>query len=190
MCSVIDKLPLCFFFPPEQDPDLTLMIRVWTSPQCELAIINAEVGEILMYFPVRITVVIIGGFCLKLLVHSLHVNDRNMTYIHIEEHQTTKVYGYYSESPFSFRVEEAEVVNPDGQICKYPVLYSLNSANTTLILLICSEILFLFRYSPALYFLVCTLGAGLPEGEVVQRVHQQENWHQVSTHKDESKVKN
>lgn len=30
------------------------------------------------------------------------------------------------------------------------------------------------------YHLVCALGAGLQEGEVVERVHQPKSWHQVS----------
>lgn len=32
----------------------------------------------------------------------------------------------------SFRVEEAEVVCPDGQICKYPVLYLLQTLSFSL----------------------------------------------------------
>lgn len=37
-----------------------------------------------------------------------------------------------------------------------------------------------FPNSLLLFFLVCTLGAGLQEGEVVQWVHQPTSWHQVS----------
>lgn len=114
-----------------------------------------------------------------------HVSDTDaFSFAHIEWWKCTTLHLkwkgitvrlIFSSASHSFRVEEAEVVCPDGKTCKYPVLYSLQSSYTvSLKKKICYKPL--LSPNPA----VCTSGAGLQEREVVQRVHQQKSWHKVS----------
>lgn len=56
-----------------------------------------------------------------------------------EECKNTTVRLIFSSVSCSFRVEEAEVVYPDGKTCKYPVLYSAQSIT----ILICNKLLVL-----------------------------------------------
>ena len=72
-----------------------------------------------------------------------------------------------------------------GGLPRWQDLHIPSTVFTSIILIVSCILKHSLKYFSCLLtlcycFLVCTSGAGVQDGEVVQRVHQQQSWHQVS----------